>query len=136
MGITAITQAIAARAGALAGMRGAPSKPPDSIAAFPFAVTYLHHGDYGPNDATSKTGLLTWFCDIHLGRLPDVGRVLATYEHYVEDFSNALFKDLTLGSACDRINSVRVSLIPLAYNGIETFCYRFEIGLKYENAIT
>jgi len=134
--ISDITAAIAGHAAGLSAMRGAPARPPDSISAFPFAITYCSQFNEGPNDATFKTGLGTWRCDIHLGRLPDVGRVLNAYEQYLESFPDALFGDLDLDGACDNIIEVRAILVPLDYNGIETFAYRFEIDLKYENAIS
>lgn len=135
MGIADITEAIANVAATLDGIRGAPARPPDSIGAYPFAVTYCRRGSWRANDATFKTGLLTLVCDIHMGRLPDLGRLLGAHESYLEDFPNALLRDPTLGGACDTINDIRHDLIPLYYAGIETFAYRFEIDIKYESAI-
>ena len=136
MGISDITEAIAGVAAELTGMRGAPARAPDSINAYPFAITYCRRGTWRANDATFKTGLLTFVCDIHLGRLPDLGRVLGAHEEYVNEFPNALLADLTLDSAVDTINDIRYELLPLYYAGVETFAYRFEIDIKYESAIT
>lgn len=125
----AVVQSIAAKARALTGMRAAPDNPPDVIAAYPFAVTYLLRGSWHGADATWGEGKATFACDVHLSRLPDTGRQLETYAELPRTLALAILSDETLGGACTSVNDVRCSFTRMGYNGIETAGYRFEIDV-------
>jgi len=135
--IYGIVQAIAAKARALTGMRAAPDNVPDNIAAYPFAVTYLMRAEWGGNDATWLTSRRqTYACDIHLSRLPDVGRVLAAYPELPRSLAIAVLSDETLGGACTAVETVRANFQAMGYSGVETVGYHCEIDVVVTEAKT
>ena len=130
----AVVQAIAAKARAITGMRAAPDNPPDSIAAYPFAVTYFMRGAWHGADATWGDGRVTYACDVHLSRLPDTGRQLETCAEMPRTLALAILSDETLGGACTAVFDVRCQFTRMGYSGIETAGYRFEIDIVANEA--
>jgi hypothetical protein len=116
-------------------MRGAPVKPPDSIGAFPFAVTYVADGKIDGVATTWKKHLFTVECDIHVGRDSDGARAYASVEAIVDTFSNALCAAPTLSAAVDTITSIDWRLEPRVYAGVNTLAVAFRIGVKQETAL-
>lgn len=125
----AVVQAIAAKARAITGMRAAPDNPPDSIAVYPFAVTYFFRGSWYGADASWGEGKATYACDVHLARTPDTGRQLETFAEMPRTLALAILSDETLGGACTSVTDVRCQFTRMGYSGIETTGYHFEIDV-------
>lgn len=132
----AVVQAIAAKARALTSMRNAPDNAPDAVYGYPFAVTYFLRGSWVGHDATWESGPQTYACDIHLSRLPDVGRNLETYAEYPRLLAVAILSDETLGGAVTLVQEVRTDFRRMGYGDIETAGYHLEIDvLVAENKV-
>ena len=125
---------LSTHATALPGMRSAPATPPDSINFYPFGVIYFMRGRWFGNDATWKTSDNTFAIDIHLARLPDIGRVLETYAEYPETLAQAIVSDETLNDTVTHVNDVRGALQRLNYAGIDTIGYRMEIDCTMKSS--
>ena len=129
-----VIQRLAVHARAVSGMRSAPDNPPDSINMYPFAITYFMRGRWRGNDATWKTALNTFAIDIHLAKLPDIGRVLETCAEMPETLAQAIVSDETLNDTASCVNEVRGEFRVMNYAGIDTAGYHIEIDMTMESA--
>lgn len=125
----AAVAAIAAHAASLAGMRGAPATAPDNLPSYPFAVSYFLRGTWTGHDATWESGPQTYACDIHLAKVPDIGRQLTTYAEYPRLLAKAILSDETLGGAVVLVTQVRGDFRRMGYGGVETAGYHLEIDV-------
>jgi len=129
-----VVQALAVHARALTGMRSAPDNPPDSINMYPFAITYFMRGRWWGNDATWKTSADTWAIDIHLAKVPDIGRVLEACAEMPEALAQAIVSDETLGGTVTHIDEVRAEFRAMNYAGVDTAGYHLEIDATLKSA--
>ena len=116
-------------------MRAAPIKPPEEIAAFPFAVCYSEAGDYEWGSMIMK-GLHTIVIEIHVAR-KDLPRDYERAMTFAKSVPNAIFAAIpdTL-TAIVTVNTINYTFGPMAYADVETLGFRFRLeGVKTEDAI-
>jgi hypothetical protein len=126
--VTAITR-VQAIAGGLAGIRQAPTNPPESSAMFPFAVSYAKSGTETPQSAGWSVSLHTLVCEIHCQRsnLPlSVAQALPLYEL----FAAAVLADPTLAGTVQTTNQLRYTFGGMKYADVPTIGYQIEIDVK------
>lgn len=131
-GLAAAIAEIQRIARGLAGIKEAPDEPPESMAQFPFVVTYPASGQVFPETAGARQDVATVFTEIHLSRqlLP---RAVADALGYHESFPSALIANPTLnGQVSTIVFPVRWSFGFLAWGGEKEahIGFRFEIDLK------
>lgn len=126
---TVITQVQAYLAG-VSGIRKAPSKPPDQINLFPFAVTYPFTGRWTMAPAGSKTGLHDLVIELHVAR-KDLPRDYALAIAFAESIPNELFlrlkDDSKWNGTIDTFGDVTYEFLPMTYGGVETLGWRFTV---------
>jgi hypothetical protein len=132
--IRSIKQRLAALARAVDGMRAAPNTPPDAINMFPFAITYRMRARTWGNDATWKSSIKTFAIDIHLSRLPDIGRALAAWDEIPEALTQAIVSDEALNDTATCVTEVRDEFRAMNYAGVDTAGYHIEIDMTVESA--
>ncbi len=128
MAIATITTAIQTIAGALSGIRNAPSNPPDQVGAFPFAVTYPERGAFTAGSLTKAltAGQHVIVTEIHVAR-KDLPRAVAGAIGYADLFHTALQADPTLGGSVLIIDSLTWEFGPLVWGAVETIGYRLRL---------
>ena len=131
-------EAIQAKAAALAGMRAAPNYAPDSISAFPFAVSYPEGGSVETQSAGWHIMFHTIITEIHVSR-KDMPRDLAQVIPYVETFVNALASDPQLNNEVTTIGPGRITWRFTGFTYLdktETVGWRFIIPIKQQQTQT
>ena len=126
--VSAIT-AVQAVAAGIAGIKQAPTNPPEQSAMFPFAVSYARTGTETPQSSGWSVALHTLVCELHCQRtvLPlAVAQALPLYEL----FAAAILADPTLGGAVQTTNAMRYTFGELEYGGVKTIGYRVELDVK------
>lgn len=129
MSLSTAIAAIQATAGAITGIKAAPTSPPESASVFPFAVSYAKSGTETPQSAGWAIGLHTIVCEIHVARqvLPkDIALALPFYEL----FRSAILSDPTIAGTVATVNVIRYEFGRLEYGNKQTIGYRFEIDVK------
>lgn len=132
MTIAGFVAAVAEVAGALAEIKDAPTKPPESIDQYPFAITYPGATDVTGAANPQTKRLVTVICEIHCGRslLP---AAVEQATPYGDSFPIALWGDPRLGGAVNHINSVRGDFLSFDYAGSKSVGWRFTIVAKQED---
>lgn len=103
MTATLLDVVAAIQAHALAvGARGAPVAPPEAISQFPFSTCYAAEGSISSNDASFKTGLHTFLCEIHFSR-QSLPAAITAATPYIETMAARLLADPTLGGTVSTI---------------------------------
>lgn len=115
--------------GAIPGIQSAPSKVPDSAGAFPFAVSYPRSGGLVMNSVDWANVLHTIYTELHFGN-----QLLAISIPQAMPYARLVFlglmADITLAGNVSEISAVRYTFGKLAWAGIETIGFRFEIDVK------
>lgn len=137
MPIASIVAAVQAKAGALAGVKGAPTEPPESINQFPFAIAYPGSLTADPMSDGWRRGLGTVICELHCARVL-LPTAVAQAVPLGDAFVNAILSDLTLGGAVDTVNELRGVFGFLRYGSAADahIGWRFEIDYKREDLNT
>jgi hypothetical protein len=122
----------------LAGIRDAPSQPPEAMNAFPFVVCYPRTGIWEAQTPETKIGLHNLVVELHVARkdLPrDVEKALA----YSESIPNVIllrFKDGTF-TAIQMFDAITYEFLTMGWAGIDTIGFRFTItNVKMVSVIT
>jgi len=120
----------------LARMRRAPDKPPEQIAAFPFAVCYPESGEYTQRSYVMQ-GLHTIAIEVHVQR-KDLPRDYSTAMTFAKSVPNEIFDAINGAlSAIVTVGSISYTFGPMAYADVETLGFRFRLeGVKTEDAIS
>lgn len=130
------------KAASLSGVRAAPSRVPDAMTSWPFAITYVSRGI-----ATRHTGALarttwTFVTEFHVARL-DLGRnvetgqaLLVGFMAKVWDFGSPPAIANQLGGYAVMVGDVRGFMAEMEYGGMPTYGVRVEIDAKVSGAGT
>jgi len=129
MTLASAIAAVQTKAGALSGIKAAPTNPPESANQFPFAVSYPRTGRAEFASAGWANYFHTLFCEIHISRqlLP---QAIATALPYAELLPSAIMADPTLGGTVNEVREVRYTFGRLEWGGVDTIGFRFEIDVK------
>lgn len=117
----------------LAGMRLAPSMPPDAMSAFPFGISYISAVDARKTTASNKVYLYTIVTEIHVAR-KDLSRDVDKLDAYPTSFPDAIWADPTLSGAVDTVNQITGKLVPAEWGGVDTLAWHFETEVKISGA--
>lgn len=124
------------KAASLTGVRAAPSRVPDSMTVWPFAITYVQRGI-----ATRHTGALartiwTFVTEFHVAK-QDLGRNIETAQALlvgfmakVWDFGDPPAIANQLGGYAVMVGDVRGFMAEMEYGGMPTYGVRVEIDAK------
>lgn len=124
------------KAASLTGVRAAPSRVPDSMTVWPFAITYVQKGI-----ATRHTGALartiwTFVTEFHVARL-DLGRNIETCQALlvgfmarIWDFGDPPLIANQLGGYAVMVGDVRGFMAEMEYGGMPTYGVRVELDAK------
>ncbi len=129
-------------AGALSGMREAPPDARASMNAYPFAISYPARGTYDIRPAGASTGIHRIATEIHMAAEGDLATALKHLQSFLDDFTNDVLDDPTLGGNVTTIVSgedgppIGYTLVSGFYNGVKTIALRFETTVKILNTIT
>lgn len=127
--ITGAVAQIQTLAGALEGMRAAPSQPPEQLNVFPFALSYIGQCEVVKPSATLTIHIYTIVTEIHVAR-KDLPRDVAKLDSYPTLFPDAVWEDPTLDGAVDTVMSCQGNITPMVYGGIETLAWAFQTRVK------
>lgn len=132
MTISAAVTNLAAMVAAIPGINEAPAELPESMNAFPMAVTYVASGNVSMKSASWCTTFPTLVVEIHFIRA-NLGMAVTEALPYFEPFIQAILADPKLGGAVDTIDDFNFSFGYLTWNGmpeIETIGWKFELKVK------
>lgn len=129
MTTTAAIANIAAKLGALPGIKSAPVVPPEDAGVYPFGVTYEAHANTNTLAYGSADDLVTIFAEIHVSRVLLANAVTLAMS-FRDPFLAALIADPSLGGTVSTTNEIRRSFGRLVWGDVETIGYRFEIDVK------
>lgn len=130
------------KAASLSGVRVAPSRVPESMTSWPFAITFVQKGT-----ATRHTGALartiwTFVTEFHVAR-QDVGRnvetcqaLLVGFMAKVLDFGDPPAASSQLGGYAVITGEVRGFMAEMEYGGMPTYGVRVEIDAKVSGSGT
>lgn len=130
------------KASSLSGVRVAPSRVPESMTSWPFAITFVQKGT-----ATRHTGALartiwTFVTEFHVAR-QDVGRnvetcqaLLVGFMATVLDFGDPPAASSQLGGYAVITGEVRGFMAEMEYGGMPTYGVRVEIDAKVSGSGT
>lgn len=124
----AVTQ-VQTLAAALSGVRSAPTKPPESPSAYPFAASYIGAVETTKPSATLTISVYTIVTEIHISR-KDLGRDIDTLNAYPTAFTAAIWGDPTLAATVDTVLTCTGLYTPLEWGGIETRAWVFQTRCK------
>lgn len=115
----------------IAGLKSAPTSPPEATMSFPFAVSYERSGRLVTHSAYFGDELVTIYCEIHVTRtiLPAAISLAMTFR---DPFIKAVIADPTLGDNVSTINEIRWTFGALKWDTVDTIGYRFEIDCKIQ----
>jgi len=114
---------------AIPGIQSAPTSPPSSAGAFPFAVSYPRSGNLVMNSVDWGNVLHTVYTELHFAnQLLEIS--IPQSMPYARLVFLGLMADVTLGGNVSEISAVRYTFGKLAWAGVETIGFRFEIDMK------
>ena len=129
MSLATAIAAVQTVAGAVSGIKQAPTNPPEQSAMFPFSICYARTGTETPQSSGWSVALHTLVCELHCQRtvLPlAVAQALPLYE----EFAAAILADVGLAGAVQTVNQLRYTFGELEYGGVKTIGYRIELDVK------
>ena len=118
--------------GGIAGIRKAPTEPPENMNAFPFAVAYVGSGNLGgsAHGRRLRIGTHELVVEIHLQRI-DLPRAVAAAMPYLELFQTAIAADPTLSGTVSAITEINYEFGALpSYGGVETLGFEFRFSVQ------
>lgn len=113
--------------GALHGVRGAPTEPPEQMSVFPFVVCYPRRGRWQQYTPETKRGTHEIAIEVHLPRGQELARAVAAAMGYADSVPNALMRAMR-GGALQHIQAfgdIEYTFGPLGWGGLETIGWRF-----------
>lgn len=123
-------------AASLSGVRVAPSRVPDSMTAWPFAITYVQRGVATRHSGALVRTIWTFVTEFHVARL-DLGRNIETgqallvgFMAKVWDFGSPPAQSSQLGGYAVMVGDTRGFMAEMEYGGIPTYGVRVEIDAK------
>lgn len=121
-------------ANGLSGMKAAPDYPPEKMAAFPYAVSYVGSFDATSQSANWEIVLATIITEIHVQRkdLPKDAQVAVPYG---DSFRQAVLDDPTLDDKVTTVRTVRGTFGPLDWGEMQTLGWLMETDVKLTNTI-
>ena len=116
-------------ASGLTNMKNAPQDPPESSAAFPFAVSFPFEGTMSAISSGYWESHDIIVTEIHISRQNLPVDMQAIWP-FVDSFPKAVKGDPTLDGNCQLVDSIGHSFGKLDYFQTETIGFRFTISLK------
>ena len=126
--VTAVAR-VQVLAGQLAGIKQAPTSPPEQTSMFPFAVSYARTGTETPQSDGWSVSLHTLVCELHCQRTV-LGLAVAQALPMYEAFAVAVLADPKLAGTVQTVNQLRYTFGQLEYGGVQTIGFRIEIDVK------
>lgn len=131
MSVTGAIDRLQHHARNLSGMRFAPDEPPESVAFFPFAVSYEQQVDYTSNrmGKVLDNVVARLVTEIHVGRSEyqyDIPKV----QPFRDAFVNAIRSDPSLNGEIQIIENVAVTFGFMEWSQIKTMGYRFTVSVR------
>lgn len=134
--IQEIVAAVQTVVGGITGIRQAPAEPPDSMAAFPFAVCMPHRGHYQQDTpGCGIAGEHIIRLEIHTGRKNARTDYLAIIP-YVDSVPAALLANTDLSGTVYVNEAITYEFGPLTWNGLPTIGWRFDLHFRTRAALT
>jgi len=119
------------------GLRAAPSRPPDGMGYYPFAVCFPAEGVLNSGPPGLVTGLHTLIIQVHLARR-DLARDVASATPMIKDVANEIFAGLEDGTldAMQTFEQIVYEFGGMEWAGQETIGVQFRIeGVKTQDEV-
>lgn len=129
-------------ASSLDGVRSAPSRIPDAITAWPFAITFVQKGIATRHSGALARTIWTFVTEFHVAK-QDLGRnvetaqaLLVGFMAKVWDFGDPPLLSRQLGGYAVMVGDTRGFMAEMEYSGMPTYGVRVEIDAKVSGSGT
>lgn len=126
--LSAAVARLQAIAGSVAGIKEAPTNPPEHSNQFPFAISYLFEGEFDYMMDWGR-GLHTVVTEVHFNR-QSLPQAVALANTFFETYIDLLMADPTLAGTVEVLTFSRYEFGQLEYNGTQTIGWLFKHQLK------
>lgn len=127
MAIQTLITAIQTLAGAITGVRVAPSAPLGVLTVFPALMCYASEGNITSEDFGEKTAHHTINLEVHFAVDGDFTRAVSTATPWIDSVPNALYADDHLQASGYQIENISYQFGMLGWGATNTIGPRFQI---------